>query len=80
MSKNYSSGDYQGAAAPLFFNPALTTAGESFRRNKRSHPVVWASERIKTVRFSFLAGFAARKHVCVLGKTRNLIKVPIGPL
>ena len=45
---------------PLMFNPALTTQGELPRRGKRGPPGGYASERMKTQRFSYFAGFAAR--------------------
>ena len=46
---------------PLMFNPALTTQGELPRRGKRRSPGGCASERMKTQRFSYFAGFAARR-------------------
>ena len=46
---------------PLIFNPALTTQGELPRWGKRRPPGGCASERMKTQRFSYFAGFAARR-------------------
>ena len=46
---------------PLMFNPALATQGELPRRGKRRPPGGCASERMKTQRFSYFAGFAARR-------------------
>ncbi len=48
---------------PLMFNPALTTQGELPRRGKRRPPGGCASERMKTQRFSYFAGFAARERM-----------------
>ena len=50
-----------GLIRALMFNPALATQGELPRRGKRRPPGGCASERMKTQRFSFFAGFAARR-------------------
>ena len=60
LSKNH--GVDQGPQ-PLMFHPALTTQGELPRRGKRRPPGGCASERMKTQRFSYVAGFAARERM-----------------
>ena len=50
-----------GLIRALMFNPALTTQGKLPRRGKRRPPGGCASERMKTQRFSYFAGFAARR-------------------
>ena len=51
----------RGLIRALMFNPALTTQGKLPRRGKRRPPGGCASERMKTQRFSYFAGFAARR-------------------
>ena len=51
----------RGLIRALMFNPVLTTQGKLPRRGKRRPPGGCASERMKTQRFSYFAGFAARR-------------------